>query len=70
MPLYLAGAKVLHYFPVSIVTHGLGLNITATSYAGSLEFVLIACRDAAPKLESMAAGLLRALKILGMKIPA
>ena len=64
VPLYLAGAKVLHYFPVSIVTHGLGLNITATSYAGSLEFGLIACRDAAPKLDGMAAGLTRALKEL------
>jgi diacylglycerol O-acyltransferase / wax synthase len=64
VPLYLAGAKVLHYFPVSIVTHGLGLNITATSYAGSLEFGLIACRDAAPKLDGMAAGLTRALNEL------
>jgi WS/DGAT/MGAT family acyltransferase len=70
VPLYLAGAEVLHYFPVSIVTHGLGLNITATSYAGSLEFGLISCRDAAPTLEGMAAGLVRALKILGKKIPA
>jgi diacylglycerol O-acyltransferase len=70
VPLYLAGAKVLHYFPVSIVTHGLGLNITATSYAGSLDFGLIACRDAAPKLEGLAAGLARALKILVKKIPA
>jgi diacylglycerol O-acyltransferase len=70
VPLYLAAAKVLHYFPVSIVTHGLGLNITATSYAGSLDFGLVACRDAAPKLDGMAAGLARALKILLKNIPA
>ena len=70
VPLYLAGAKVLHYFPASIVTHGLGLNITATSYAGALEFGLVACRDAAPTLQGMATGLTRALKELMKKIPA
>jgi len=64
MPLYLAGAKVLHYFPTSIVTHGLGLNITVNSYAGRLEFGLVACRDIVPKLDSIAAGLARALKQL------
>ncbi len=42
IPLYLAGARVNHYFPASIVTHGLGLNITVNSYAGQLEFGVIA----------------------------
>jgi diacylglycerol O-acyltransferase / wax synthase len=64
VPLYLAGTKVLHYFPVSIVTHGLGLNITVNSYAGSLEFGLVACRDIAPKLDGLANGLKRALDAL------
>ncbi|MGH8106652.1 MAG: wax ester/triacylglycerol synthase family O-acyltransferase, partial [Arenimonas sp.] len=36
IPLYLAGAKLRHYYPISIVTHGLALNITVQSYAGSL----------------------------------
>ena len=52
------------YFPTSIVTHGLGLNITVNSYAGRLEFGLVACRDIAPKLDSIAAGLARALEQL------
>ena len=68
IPLYLAGAKVLHYYPVSIVTHGLGLNITVNSYAGWLEFGLIACKDIAPKLDTLASGLTRALKALTVKI--
>ena len=68
VPLYLAGAKVLHYFPVSIVTHGLGLNITVNSYAGWLEFGLIACKDIAPKLDTMASGLERALQALIKKV--
>jgi WS/DGAT/MGAT family acyltransferase len=36
-PLYLAGAKMLTYYPVSIATHGVALNITVQSYNGSLE---------------------------------
>jgi WS/DGAT/MGAT family acyltransferase len=68
VPLYLAGAEVLHYFPVSIVTHGLGLNITVNSYAGSLEFGVIACADIAPKLDTLASGLTRALNALMAKI--
>ena len=42
--LYMAGAKMVHYFPVSIPYHGSALNITVQSYAGSLEFGLTACR--------------------------
>lgn len=67
LPLYLAGAKMLHSFPVSIVTHGLGLNITVNSYAGWLDFGLIACKDIAPKLDTLASGLTRALNALIVK---
>ncbi len=48
--LYLAGAKMTANFPVSIVTHGLGLNITIQSYNGSLDYGLIACKKTVPKL--------------------
>jgi WS/DGAT/MGAT family acyltransferase len=68
IPLYLAGAKVLHSFPVSIVTHGLGLNITANSYAGQLEFGLIAARDIVPKLDALAGGLQQALDALTAQV--
>jgi diacylglycerol O-acyltransferase / wax synthase len=50
MPLYMAGAAMTSYFPVSIVTHGLALNITIHSYAGSLDYGLIAAKDQVPKL--------------------
>ncbi|MBK7792749.1 MAG: wax ester/triacylglycerol synthase family O-acyltransferase [Betaproteobacteria bacterium] len=56
-PLYLAGARMLTSWPVSIVTHGLGLNITVQSYCGSLDFGIIAARTAVPDL----APLVRAL---------
>lgn len=54
MPLYLAGAELKTYFPVSIVTHGLALNITIQSYAGSLYYGLIACKKTVPDLRDFA----------------
>ena len=44
MPLYMAGARIVHYYPVSIPYHGSALNITVHSYAGLLELGLTACR--------------------------
>ncbi len=52
-PLYLAGARMLTYWPVSIVTHGLGLNITVQSYCGSLDFGLIAARGVVPDMKPL-----------------
>ena len=52
--LYMAGAKMLTYYPVSIVSHSLGLNVTVQSYNGSLDFGLIACRKAMPDLPELA----------------
>src|SRR5262249_59089009 len=65
--LYLAGAKMLNYFPVSIPYHGNALNITVQSYAGSLDFGLISCRRVLPRpeLHSLAKHLKRALPELG-----
>lgn len=67
--LYLAGAKLKHYYPVSIVTHGLALNITVQAYAGSLEFGVIACGDIVRKPELLAAGLLHSLNELKENLP-
>lgn len=49
-PLYLAGARVLGYYPVSVVTDGLGLNITVQSYLDNLDLGLVACRELVPDL--------------------
>ena len=69
IPLYLAGAKLRHYYPVSIVTHGLALNITVQSYAGSLEFGITACGDIVRKPEALAAALSRSLNELNEMLP-
>ncbi len=52
MTLYMAGARMVNYFPVSIPAHGMALNITVHSYAGLLEFGLTACRRVLPQAES------------------
>ncbi|GAB4474003.1 MAG: wax ester/triacylglycerol synthase family O-acyltransferase [Burkholderiaceae bacterium] len=53
-PLDLAGAKLLTHWPLSIVEHGLGLNVTAQSYAGSLDFGVVAARNALPDTRQFA----------------
>ncbi len=53
-PLYLAGAKILTLYPVSIPSHGMALNMTVQSYQGALDFGLTACRRTVPELRKMA----------------
>ncbi len=54
VPLYMAGFAMTAYYPVSIVTHGLALNITILSYNGSLDFGLVACAKTVPDLRTFA----------------
>ena len=68
MTLFMAGAKIVHYYPVSIVTHGLGLNITVNSYDGWLEFGVIAGKEIVAKVATIATGLDRALDALAKKV--
>ncbi|WP_426106167.1 WS/DGAT/MGAT family O-acyltransferase [Massilia sp. TSP1-1-2] len=53
--MYLAGARVTSNFPLSIVTHGLALNVTVQSYDGALNVGLLACRRALPDIGLFAA---------------
>ncbi len=53
-PLYLAGARYRSFFPLSIVVHGVALNITLESYCDSLDFGLTACSRAVPDVERIA----------------
>lgn len=53
-PLYVAGAKICAYWPLSIVEHGLGLNITVISYCDSLDFGLTAAKIAVPDVYLLA----------------
>jgi len=48
MPMYLAGAQMVAFAPVSIAMNGLGLNVTGFSYHGTLWMCAAACRDMMP----------------------
>jgi len=49
-PLYCAGAKLVANYPVSVITHGMGLNITVMSYMGHLDLGIVADREQMPDI--------------------
>jgi diacylglycerol O-acyltransferase / wax synthase len=53
IPLYCAGARLDANYPVSVITDGMGLNMTVMSYCGHLDFGLVADRDQMPDLGKM-----------------
>ena len=48
VPLYMAGARLVNYSPISIATHGMGLNVTGFSYAGTMWICAVSCREMLP----------------------
>ncbi len=54
VPLYLAGAEFLSFHPLSIIVHGLALNITIQTYAGHVDFGIIADKKALPHANDFA----------------
>jgi WS/DGAT/MGAT family acyltransferase len=61
VPLYAAGARMSTYWPMSIVEHGVGLNITAMSYAGAMGFGFTTARSAVPDARELTQALAEAL---------
>ena len=72
--LYLAGAKFLTFHPLSIIMHGLALNITVQTYAGHVDFGIVADKKALPQANDLAraieAAFTEALALLAMTAPA
>ncbi len=64
VPLYAAGARMASYWPLSIVEHGLGLNITVMSYAGAMGFGFTTARRAIPEARELTQALLDSLEEL------
>jgi WS/DGAT/MGAT family acyltransferase len=60
VPLYAAGARMRTYWPMSIVEHGVGLNITVMSYAGSMDFGFTTARAAVPDARPLTQALVAA----------
>ncbi|WP_309684861.1 wax ester/triacylglycerol synthase family O-acyltransferase [Polaromonas sp.] len=74
VPLYLAGAKFLSFHPLSIIIHGLALNITIQTYAGHVDFGIVADKKALPHARDLAkaieAAFAEAQALLGPAAPA
>ncbi len=62
VPLYMAGAKMLTFHPMSIVVHGLALNITIQTYAGYVDFGVIADKQALPHVHDLTDALTQAFE--------
>ncbi len=56
-PLYCAGARVVGTYPVSVITDGMGLNITVMSYCGKLDVGIVADREQMPDVGDLMAWL-------------
>jgi WS/DGAT/MGAT family acyltransferase len=67
--LYCAGAELLANFPVSVITDGVGLNITVFSYRGNVDFGITADRATIPDAWPLMEALTRALDELRVAIP-
>lgn len=52
-PLYWNGARMTGSYPVSVLVDGQAMNITVTSYDGSLDFGILGCRRNVPHLQRM-----------------
>src|SRR3954447_4849837 len=63
-PLYMAGAKLVANYPVSVITDGMGLNITVMSYMDHMDFGIIADRDQMPDVDVLLGYLREELKAL------
>ena len=62
---YLRGSRMEAYYPASIPIHGMALNITVLSYAGTFNVGFIGDRDALPHLQRLAVYTGEALAELG-----
>ncbi len=65
-PLGLGGvAPLKHYYPVSTIVDGQGLNITVQSYVDVLDFGIVACRELVPDLWALADYCVDEIDVLG-----
>lgn len=53
-PLWFNGSRLEATYPVSIPIHGMALNITLQSYADTMNFGFVGCRDRLPHLQRLA----------------
>jgi hypothetical protein len=64
IPLYMAGARLEQQYPISVITDGMGLNITVMSYLGQMDFGIVADREQMPDVWSLTEWLRESLEEL------
>lgn len=64
IPIYMAGAELVAFYPVSVIVHGTGLNVTVMSYRGDVNVGIVADREQMPELDDLMAGMRRELDTL------
>lgn len=69
LPMYFAGARVLEVFQIGVVQGNITLSVGALSYAGQLNFDIVADAEAVPDVAAFAQGLSDALAELGVLDP-
>jgi diacylglycerol O-acyltransferase / wax synthase len=57
VPLYRHGARLVHMISMGPLVEGLGVNFTGWSYADEMTIAVMACREQAPDIWDLAAGL-------------
>jgi diacylglycerol O-acyltransferase / wax synthase len=54
VPLFMAGSKLVAWYPMGPLADGQGLNMTVMSYLGVIYFGLVACPDCVPDVHRLA----------------
>jgi diacylglycerol O-acyltransferase / wax synthase len=63
-PLYCQGARMEHYYPISQIVDGQGLNITTFTFGGHLNIGILGDPDLTPDLDALADYLVKELQVL------
>ena len=64
-PMYFAGAKILELFQIGVVRGNVAVQVGALSYAGQLNFDIVADTNLIPDLTVFANGMTKDLERLG-----
>jgi diacylglycerol O-acyltransferase / wax synthase len=67
-PLYFAGAKILEVFQLGVVQGNVAVQVGALSYAGQLNFDIVADANLVPDLAVFARGMIEDLERLGARV--
>ena len=64
VPLYMAGGRLVAWYPMGPIADGQGLNMTVMSYLGTIHFGLVACPELVPDVQRLADHVVDALEEL------